>query len=57
MNMSAITRQQHSLTLSASPSSTRNVRIYAHSYNLFRIKDGDGVTVKPLREGGTTKSG
>jgi hypothetical protein len=57
MNMSAITRQQHSLTLTASPSSTRNVRIYAHSYNLFSIKDGDGITVKPLREGGTTISG
>jgi hypothetical protein len=55
MNMSAITRQQHSLTLRASPSSTRNVRIYAHSYNLFRVKDGDGVTVNPMREGGTTQ--
>jgi hypothetical protein len=54
MNMTNITRQQHSLTLTASPSETRNLRIYAHSYNLFRVKDGDGITVNPLREGGTT---
>jgi hypothetical protein len=57
MNMTNITRQQHSLTLTASPSETRNLRIYAHSYNLFRVKDGVGITVKPLREGGTTKYG
>jgi len=54
MNMTNITRQQHSLTLTASPSETRNLRMYAHSYNLFRVKDGDGVTLNPLREGGTT---
>ena len=55
MNMTNITRQQHSLTLTASPSTTRTVRLYAHSYNLFRIKDDDGITLFPLREGGTTK--
>ena len=54
MNMTNITRQQHSLTLTASPSDERNLRIYAHSYNLFRVKDGNGVTLNPLREGGTT---
>jgi hypothetical protein len=53
MNMTNITRQQHSLTLTASPSSERNLRMYAHSYNLFTIKGGDGVTLNPMREGGT----
>jgi hypothetical protein len=56
MNMTNITRQQHSLTLTASPSETRNLRIYAHAYNLFRIKDGDGTTAFPLREGGAISS-
>jgi hypothetical protein len=52
LNMTEITRQQHSLTLAAS-ASVRNLRMYAHSYNVFRIKDGHGTTVFPLREGGT----
>lgn len=53
MNMTNITRQQHTLTLNASPNSQRRLTIYAHSYNMFRIKDGDGITVQPIAEGGT----
>lgn len=54
INMSSIIRQQHTLTLTASPSAQRRLTIYAHSYNLFRVRDGDGVTLNTIREGGTT---
>lgn len=54
VNMSMITRQQHDLTLAAS-TSPRSVRIYAWSYNIFRVNKGDGVTVFTLQEGGQYK--
>ena len=51
MNMTHVTRQQHQLTL-APHANTRNLRIYAMSYNLFRGSKGDGVSVFSLGEGG-----
>jgi hypothetical protein len=53
LNMSAIDRQQHDLTLNASTSS-RNIRIYARSYNIFSVYKGDGMTLYPIIEGGST---
>jgi hypothetical protein len=54
MNMSRITRQQHDLTLTAS-TSPRSVRIYAWSYNIFRVKDNNGESINTLQEGGQYK--
>lgn len=51
INMSNIIRQQHSLKLNASLD-LRNLRIYARSYNLFKVKNGEGVVIDPLMEGG-----
>ena len=53
LNMSAIDRQQHDLTLTASTSS-RNIRIYARSYNIFTVNQGDGMSLYPIIEGGST---
>jgi hypothetical protein len=51
INMTDINRQQHQLTL-APHATTRNLRIYAMSYNLFKVSKGDGVSVFSLGEGG-----
>jgi hypothetical protein len=50
INMTNITRQQHTLTLTPSVSG-RSIRIYALSYNLFRVSKGDGVSLHTLQEG------
>jgi hypothetical protein len=50
INMSNITRQQHTLTLTPSTSS-RSVRMYALSYNLFSVSNGNGVSLYTLQEG------
>ena len=50
INMTNITRQQHTLTLTSS-ASARSVRIYALSYNLFSVSKGDGVSLHTLQEG------
>jgi hypothetical protein len=54
VNMSKITRQQHDLTLAPS-TFARSVRIYAWSYNIFRVKDNNGVSISTLQEGGQYK--
>jgi len=51
INMTHINRQQHQLTL-APHANTRNLRIYAMSYNIFRVSKGDGVSLFSLGEGG-----
>jgi hypothetical protein len=50
INMTNITRQQHTLTLTSS-ASARSVRIYALSYNLFSVSKGNGVSLHTLQEG------
>lgn len=50
INMTNITRQQHTLTLAPS-TSARSVRIYALSFNLFSVSKGDGVSLHTLQEG------
>lgn len=52
INMTRITRQLHTLTLSAH-ASARTLRIYALAHNLFIVKDGNGQTLHTLQEGGT----
>jgi sugar lactone lactonase YvrE len=51
VNMSQVTRQQHTLTLAPS-ASERSLRIYAMSYNLMRVKDGEATMLYTEREGG-----
>jgi hypothetical protein len=51
VNMSHILRQQHDLTLTAH-ASTRSLRLYATSYNLMRVKDGEAKMLYTEREGG-----
>lgn len=50
INMTNITRQQHTLTLTPS-ASARSVRLYALSYNLFSVSKGNGVSLHTLQEG------
>jgi len=50
INMTNITRQQHTLTLTSS-ASARSVRIYALSFNLFSVSKGNGVSLHTLQEG------
>lgn len=50
INMTNITRQQHTLTLTPS-TSARSVRLYALSYNLFSVSKGNGVSLHTLQEG------
>ena len=50
LNMTNITRQQHTLTLTAL-ASPRTIRMYALSYNLFSVAKGDGRTLYTLQEG------
>ena len=51
LNMSAVTRQIHMFTLTQSPV-WRSLRIYAHSYNIFHIENGQGTVVYSLQEAG-----
>ena len=52
LNMSAVTRQRHVLTLA--PSSVfRTLRIYAHSYNILVVEHGQGRVMYPMIEIGT----
>lgn len=50
LNMTNITRQQHMLNL-VSSASPRTIRVYALSYNLFSVAEGDGQTLYTLQEG------
>lgn len=50
LNMTNITRQGHTLTLT-SLASPRTVRIYALAYNLFSVTKGNGVSLYTLQEG------
>jgi hypothetical protein len=51
LNFSSLENQQHELTLT--PCLTgRDVRIYARSYNVFHISDGEGHVVFPTQEAG-----
>ena len=53
VNMSAVTRQRH--ILSMTPSNVwRALRIYAHSYNIFCVEKGQGRVVYPYVEAGIT---
>ncbi len=56
IHMGNIARQQHTLTLTPSPSQSRTIRIYALSYNIFRVAHGIGHTMFTLKEGGTLTS-
>lgn len=52
-NMSALTRQMHTLELSPCPFS-RNVRVYAVTHNVVRIADGVATSLfDTVQEGGT----
>jgi hypothetical protein len=50
LNMTNITRQQHTLEL-APHASALTLRVYALSYNLFSVAKGDGRTLYTLQEG------
>ena len=50
-NFSTFERQQHDLTLSPS-NSGREVRIYARSYNVFYVKNGEGRVLFPAQADG-----
>jgi len=51
LNMSAVTRQRHVLTLA--PSSVfRTLRIYAHSYTILIVEKGQGRVLYPTIESG-----
>jgi hypothetical protein len=51
LNFSSLENQQHELTLT--PCITgRDVRIYARSYNVFHISNGEGRVVFPTQEAG-----
>ena len=53
VNMSALTRQMHTLELTPCAFS-RQVRVYAVTHNVVRIADGKAVSVfDPVQEGGT----
>jgi hypothetical protein len=49
INMSMITRQQHDLTLT-SHAYSRNVRMYALSYNVLKIKEGAAQMLYTIQE-------
>ena len=52
INMSLVTRQLHTLTLTSSPYS-RSLRVYALGYNVISVKDGDLTALNvDVREGG-----
>ena len=51
LNMSAVTRQRHVLTLVAS-SVFRTLRIYAHSYTILVVEKGRGRVLYPTIESG-----
>jgi hypothetical protein len=51
INMSFVTRQLHTLTLTSCPYS-RSLRIYALGYNVISVKDGDLQAVNTMHEGG-----
>lgn len=51
MNMSAVTRQLHAFTLTPT-TLWRTLRIYAHSYNIFKVDKGDGKSMYPMQEAG-----
>lgn len=55
INMSNISRQQHVLNLTASPTQSRTIRLYGLSYNIFRVGHGIGHTMFTLKEGGIKK--
>lgn len=50
LNMTNITQQQHTLTL-APHAVPLTIRVYAHSYNLFSVAKGNGVSLYTLQEG------
>ena len=45
VNLSAILRQIHTLTLSSAPILSRNVRVYALTYQVLQLKDGHLVSL------------
>lgn len=53
VNMSAVTRQRHVMTLTPQ-TLWRSLRVYAHSYNIFCVEKGNGRTVYPMLEAGYT---
>jgi hypothetical protein len=57
VNMSALTRQMHTLELSPCASS-RQVRVYAVTHNVVRVADGSAISLfDSVQEGGTTTGG
>lgn len=51
INMSLVSRQLHTLTLTPCPYS-RSLRIYALGYNVISVKDGDLQAINTIHEGG-----